>query len=116
MHVTKIRLGEIYLLLDGHSIRSFRQAQRTSSAAVADDEGRGDEALDRGEVLKPVLNDVDQDLGCQATDFGEGLLDAGDGRVKKIEESVVVERDYAYLLRNLYAKLAESSDGSKQNG
>lgn len=99
-----------------HSRPFLSASQRPFLAAVADDEGRGDETLYRGKILVPVLNDVDQDLGCQAADFGERLLDAGDGRVKKIEESVVVERDDAYLLRNLYAKLAESSDGSKQNG
>lgn len=63
-----------------------------------------------GEILMLVLNDVDQDLGGQATDLREGLLDAGDGGIQKVQETVVVERNDAHLLRNPYAKLAESAD------
>ena len=39
-----------------------------------------------------VLNDVDQDLGGQAADLREGLLDAGDGGIQKVQETVVVEK------------------------
>ena len=97
-------------------IRSQTHASTTGLTAVADDEGRGDEALDRGEILMLVLNDVDQDLGGQAADLREGLLDAGDSRIQKVQETVVVERNDAHLLRNPYAKLAESADGTKQDG
>ena len=50
-----------------------------------------------------VLNDVDQDLGGQAADLREGLLDAGDGGIQKVQETVVVERNDAHLLRNPHA-------------
>ena len=63
-----------------------------------------------------VLNDVDQDLGGQAADLREGLLDAGDSGIQKVQETVVVERNDAHLLRNPHAKLAESADGTKQDG
>ena len=69
-----------------------------------------------GEILMLVLNDVDQDLGGQAADLREGLLDAGDGGIQKVQETVVVERNDAHLLRNPHAKLAESADGTKQDG
>lgn len=72
LHVTKITPGR-NLFAVGQPLQS--------SAAVTDDEGRGDEALDRGEILMLVLNDVDQDLGGQAADLREGLLDAGDGGI-----------------------------------
>ena len=56
--------------------------------------------MDWRKILMLVLNDVDKGLRCQTADFGERLLDACYGRVKEVEEAVVVKRDDADLFRD----------------
>jgi len=63
-----------------------------------------------------VLNDVDKGLRCQTADFGERLLDACYGRVKEVEEAVVVKRDDADLFRDFDSNLTESADRAEQDG
>lgn len=50
-------------------IRSQTHASTTGLTAVADDEGRGDQALDRREILMLVLNDVNEDLRGKTADL-----------------------------------------------
>ena len=69
--------------------------------------------MDWRKVLMPVLDYVDKGLRCQTADFRERLLDAGDGRVKEVEEAVVVKRNDADLSRDLDSHLTESADGTK---